>query len=181
MITKHITRTETDRYRANVLNTLRKQRVVTNRSRDQILRSIFLVGLLISAQIYNIFKMLLSTIFDPMPLYTIATNNILCASGAEMNIMTNTTQQTDDSKPTEVIEYSIFMRAGAKEIVSRKCGHGCVNDYERMLCDSVAEEDYYDIAEMNLQCACNGGQWYPHLWNPSQRMKDMGVVMPGGS
>ena len=84
------------------------------------------------------------------------------------------------NEPTEVIDYNTFMSAGAEEIVARKNGHGCERDYERMLRDSVTEEDYYDIAGMNLECARNGGQWYPHLVNPSQRMKDMGVVMPGG-
>ena len=104
----------------------------------------------------------------------------ICKSIYGNNIRCDFMLYNSEKLPHElVIEYSIFMRAGAEEIVSRNYGHGCVNDYERMLCDSVAEEDYYDIAEMNLQCARNGGQWYPHLWNPSQRMKDMGVVMPG--
>ena len=91
----------------------------------------------------------------------------------------NTNKHIAPNRLTEAIEYSIFMRAGAKEIVRMNDGHGCVNDYERRLCDSVPEDEYYDIAEMNIECKRNGGVWYPHLVDPSQAMKDMGVVMPG--
>lgn len=83
---------------------------------------------------------------------------------------------------TDVIEYGTFMRASAEMVVGRKGGHGCVNDYERIVRDSLPEDEYYELAEMNLQCARMGGEWYPHLVPyASQGVKDIGVVMPGTS
>ena len=84
------------------------------------------------------------------------------------------------NEPTEVIDYSTFMSAGAEEIVDRKNGHGCERDYERMLRDSMSEEYYYELAEMNLQCIRNGGDWYPHICRPgNENLEKIGVVMPG--
>ena len=83
-------------------------------------------------------------------------------------------------KAVEVIDYTTFMRASAEEIVARKGGHGCVNDYERMLRYLIAEDDYYRLAEMNAQCVRMGGEWYPHICRPgNENVEKIGVVMPG--
>jgi hypothetical protein len=55
---------------------------------------------------------------------------------------------------TDVIDYSTYMRAGAEVIVARKDGHGCVNDYERRLRDSVSE---YDMSLVRFSVTCIEG------------------------
>ena len=56
-----------------------------------------------------------------------------------------------------------------------------LNDHSTEIKDAILDDtEFSDIAEMNIECKRNGGVWYPHLVDPSQAMKDMGVVMPGG-